>query len=852
MQENRNRQSGTGNPGREWFRESPQPALLVDQNTGTTIEANPAARQLFDLPPDAPLTLFQSLARQAIDIAGTSRFHVGIDHGGRHWRCLVQLVHFNDGADGLLLALLYPFSDQRPDLARFRYAVNVIDSVCRAGDVEDTLRSLLDHSMEDADWRYAEAWLPDGAARLRSRCRRGRESVVNRMDDARTDVDADPGTLLERSRQTGIPQMVPDIRALPSTAIGNRDAMLAAGIRSAYILPLAGAGDAAGALLLGFAAQDRALRDRLDVLTGLAPALGALVMRRESETSLRERDELLQSLFRNLPCSIYRRVLHANGRVSYPYVGGQLLPVYGINPAAGFPNVESALEKVHAEDRDRFVREIYRSAREHSALYIEYRVVADDGAIRWWRTWSVPVGAAAGEDGSVAWDAFTLDITTEVELRHTAEEQLFRDPVTRLPTRQAFEKQLAELLAANLGRGERVAVLVFNVDRFRWINDAHGMATGDAALVAVAERLRDVLPADSVLARLGSDEFTVALGSLKDERELRRQLAVMNRVMHKPFRVFEQELHLSFTTGMCTMPEHGETAEELVRCASIAMHRGRRENKGKLTLFDPLLDSESTVIMTTDTELRRALRERQFEVHYQPQVSPDLERLVGFEALIRWRHPRRGLVPPNRFIPIAEETGLIEELFPYVLDCVCTQYAAWQRDGLAPPPVSVNISPVQIRVENRVAADVERLLRLHDVPPTCLKLEITEGTLLRNFGAGAQLLATLAEKGVAVVLDDFGVGYSSLGYLAQLPVRSLKIDRSFVAGLEQHVNAAKVLRAVITLAHSLDMEVTVEGVETEAQLDVLRQWRCHGIQGYLFSRPLPGTDATALLRKMNG
>lgn len=761
----------------------------------------------------------------------------------------VRVARITSGTSSVLLARLYPASKTQDNDAGFHHMMNLLDAILGAQDHREALRILLRELASHQHWDYAEAWLP-GTGDEHLSPAMFHWNQANPADPA-THVEAQDvtrgETLVGRAWQSGVPEWLPDMRAALPEDLPRRDELLARELRSAYALPLLHEQRVVCVLQFFFRQVTHTDLELLDALARIANLLAMALERTRIESSLFEREALMQSLFSNLPCSVYRRVLNADGSVSYPYVGGRLLPSLGIHTGSRHASIQDALRIVHASDREAFVREISRSARDRSPLNVDYRVAAEDGTTRWLRTYSMP---GMNDDGTISWDCFAIDVTEEKRLRQLAEEQERRDPVTRLPTRQVFDTQLPAMLAATKRHGEKLAVLFFNIDRFRWINDAYGMAGGDAVLAAVAERLQETLPMESLYARIASDEFAVAIGALKDEQELRRHLAVLQRVMQKPFRVLEQDVILTYTTGLCVYPDDCSEASGMLRCASLALHRGRRENKSKLTRFARERDQESAAVIDLERELRVALRDRQLEVHYQPQVAPGFDSLVGFEALVRWRHPERGMVPPNRFIPIAEESGLIDEIFLYVLDAVCGQYEQWQRAGLHPPAVSVNLSPVQMRLDNRIAADVARILQKRNVPPGCLKLEITEGTLLRNFETGLALVNDLGKLGVAVVLDDFGVGYSSLGYLAQLPVRSIKIDRSFVTGLDRNVNAAKVLRAVITLAHSLSMEVTVEGVETDAQLETIRQWQCHGIQGFIFSKPLPGTDATSLLEKM--
>lgn len=842
---------------RQLFGNSQEAAIAISEHDGHILAVSPAAATFLGL-----ATGDKTGSRELAELAARVREAAG----GRkspafRWMRAsattatgadVRVARITASGSSVLLARMYPTSGSsaaHDSHAQFRQVTNLLDAILGAASHTDALHVLLREFATDHRWDYAEAWLPqaDDEKLFPAQFHWQRASLAELASRVENQAVARGENLVGRAWQSGLPEWLPDIGDLPPGILPTQAALLSHDLHVAFALPLLHENRVVCVLqfFIGHAAQEDI--ESFESLARVANLFAMALERTRIESSLYERDALMHSLFSNLPCSVYRRTLNADGTISYPYVGGRLLPSLGIHSGSKHPNVQSALAVVHPDDRDMFIREIYRSARERSPLNVDYRVTAEDGSTRWLRTYSMP---ASNAENGVMWDCFSLDVTEERRLRQQAEEQERRDAVTQLPTRQVFDAQLSGLLATAKRHDEKLAVLLFNIDRFRWINDAYGMAAGDAVLAAVADRLLETLPTESVLARVASDEFALTIGALQGEQELRRHLAVLQRVMQKPFHVFEQDVMLTYTSGLCLFPDDCQEAPDMIRCASLAMHRGRRENKGKLTRFAPERDQESAAVIGLEREMRVALRERQLEVHYQPQVAPGFDTLVGFEALVRWRHPERGMVPPNRFIPIAEESGLIDEIFLYVLDAVCEQYERWQRAGLRPPAISVNLSPVQMRIDNHIAADVARILHKRNVPPSCLKLEITEGTLLRNFETGLGLVNDLGKLGIAVVLDDFGVGYSSLGYLAQLPVRSIKIDRSFVTGLDRNVNATKVLRAVITLAHSLSMEVTVEGVETDAQLETIRQWQCHGIQGFIFSKPLTETDASGLLQKM--
>ncbi|MDO9714183.1 EAL domain-containing protein [Paracraurococcus lichenis] len=440
----------------------------------------------------------------------------------------------------------------------------------------------------------------------------------------------------------------------------------------------------------------------------------------------------------------------------------------------------------------------------------------------------------------IAYEDVTERREAEARIAHIAH----HDALTGLPNRVLFRERLDETLV-RARRDEGFAVLCLDLDRFKDINDTLGHPAGDALLRVVAERLKTVLRETDTLARLGGDEFAILQPNVDqpgDASPLARRLV---EALSAPFDLGGHQVVIGTSVGIALAPTDGLDADLLLKAADMALYRAKAEGRGRWCFFEPEMDARMRERRLLELDLRRALVVGEFELHYQPIVAVASRRVSGLEALLRWRHPERGLVPPDAFIPLAEEIGLIVPLGEWVLAQACRDAAGW----LGTPKVAVNLSPVQFASRGLVDA-VATALELSGLDPARLELEITETVMLQDTQATLATLHRLKALGVRIAMDDFGTGYSSLSYLQRFPFDKVKIDRSFTSGLEQSPRSNAIVGAVTDLCLGLDMTITAEGVETEEQLQELRRKGCGEAQGYLFSKPQPAAEIPMLLARL--
>ncbi|MFG1391379.1 sensor domain-containing protein [Xanthobacter agilis] len=416
------------------------------------------------------------------------------------------------------------------------------------------------------------------------------------------------------------------------------------------------------------------------------------------------------------------------------------------------------------------------------------------------------------------------------------------DPLTDLPNRTL----LSSILDHAVNRpGARCAVLCVDLDRFKTVNESYGHVAGDQVLQMSAARMRNVLGGNGTLGRYGADEFLVILDERKSPQDATATATAIITALGAPY-VFPDghEVYVGASVGISLYPEDADTAQKLVQHANSALFEAKSNGRGSYSFYTQELTQSAKSRIELETELRRALARKEFEIHYQPCVELMTGHIRGVEALVRWRSPTRGLVPPDRFIPFAEETGLIVPLGDWVLEEACRQMAAWLRDGIVCDYVAVNLSPRQFSRE-AICVKVTEVLHRTGLPPERLEVEITEGMLFEARAAAEQKCQALSQMGVRIALDDFGTGYSSLGYLKRFPISKLKIDRSFIRDLPRSAADGEITVAIIAVAKALGMEVVAEGIETKEQYDFLRRHACDLGQGFLFSRPLMVADIEA-------
>ena len=560
----------------------------------------------------------------------------------------------------------------------------------------------------------------------------------------------------------------------------------------------------------------------------------------QAEQSLKESEERYRLLVELSPEAI---VVQSEDRIVYA------------NPAAanlfGATSAETLLglalaRFVHPDHRENFLaHERHLRGNQQSDLKAE-RFVRLDGQVRDVEV----VMASVTYGGRPATQILTRDITE----RKRAEEQLlhdaFHDSLTGLPNRALFIDHLR--LAVNHCRrrkGYLFAVLFIDLDRFKVINDSLGHMVGDELLIAIARRLEVCLRDGDTIARLGGDEFTILLDGIKDYGDAHRVAERVQEVLEQPFSLAGRELFISASVGIKYSCGGDEQPDDLLRDADTAMYSAKALGKAQYQVFDARMHAHALTLLEIESDLRRAVEREEFWVNYQPIVSLDSGRICGFEALVRWRHPERGLISPCDFIPIAEETGLIFQIDRWVLKQACLQMRRWQ-DALPVTrrmKISVNLSSKQF-MQPTIVEQVLETLQETGLDPRSLKLEITESVMMERGDYVMRVLERLSKTGIELSLDDFGTGYSSLSYIHRFPVTALKIDQSFIKRIGGEQNG-EIVRTVVALARNLGLEVVAEGIETVMQLNQLKALGCEQGQGHYFSEPVSGDSATELIQK---
>ncbi|MFJ4145392.1 EAL domain-containing protein [Pseudomonas sp. NPDC089734] len=461
----------------------------------------------------------------------------------------------------------------------------------------------------------------------------------------------------------------------------------------------------------------------------------------------------------------------------------------------------------------------------------------------------VGITAVVDDEGDLAsYVCFFSDISERKASEQRIHRLAYYDALTHLPNRTLFQDRLHSALQQAERQQAWVVLMFLDLDRFKPINDSLGHAAGDRMLKEMATRLLACVADDDTVARMGGDEFTLLLqpGATRDIA-LNRAIHVAEQILNSlvtPFVLEGREFFVTASIGIALSPQDGNELSQLMKNADTAMYHAKERGKNNFQFYQADMNATALERLELESDLRHALEQQEFTIYYQPQFSGDGKRLTGAEALLRWRHPRRGLVPPSDFIPVLEELGLVVEVGDWVLAEACRQLKSWHQAKVRVPKVSVNISARQFS-DGQLGKRIAHMLGETGLPPACLELELTESILMREVNEAMQMLDGLKNLGLSIAVDDFGTGYSSLNYLKQFPIDILKIDRTFVDGLPSGEQDAQIARAIIAMAHSLNLAVIAEGVETHEQLEFLREHGCDEVQGYLFGRPMPASQFEA-------
>ncbi len=520
-------------------------------------------------------------------------------------------------------------------------------------------------------------------------------------------------------------------------------------------------------------------------------------------------------------------------------------------------SAHDVLRPLHEEDRRRFRQWIVDLARGKPREPVDVRAqLASE--VRHVHVLGEPLRTP---DGRIIGVTGTLQEATE---RTRAIQQIHRlayyDVLTDLPNRSRFNEALVETLALAERESGQFAIMFLDLDHFKRVNDSFGHAMGDELLRLVAHRLKSVLRLDDVSAsvqhrrpegdvcRQGGDEFVVLLKGIATEADAERAVRRLLDALAQPITLGSHEIFISASIGVALYPRDGGDLDALIKNADVAMYRAKAEGRNRHVFYHDGLRAATARKLSLDHDLRKAVEGEQFVLHYQPQIDVRSGAIVGLEALIRWNHPTLGLLPPASFIEVAEENGLIMAIWEWVLVSTLIQHNTWLQEGLPCVTIGVNLSSVQFS-DKGLARRVEEISSVVGVSPTHIELEVTESMLMNDFEGTLATLNALRAMGVQIAIDDFGTGYSSLSYLRRLPIDKLKLDQSFTRDAAESGKGAAITKAIIAMAHSLDLKVVAEGVETQAQLELLCGLGCTTMQGYLLSRPMPAGAIGELLRR---
>jgi diguanylate cyclase (GGDEF)-like protein/PAS domain S-box-containing protein len=537
----------------------------------------------------------------------------------------------------------------------------------------------------------------------------------------------------------------------------------------------------------------------------------------------------------------------------------ELCRLMGIRPQDFGGTLDAFLQAVTAEDRDGVAKALRSILTDRRPCDIDHRIMLPNGS-----EFVVNLQAEAVFDDQLK--ALTIVGTAQdISERKRSEREIHRlayyDSLTGLPNRVLFKDRVTQAIAHARRYQYHLALLFLDLDRFKMINDTLGHNVGDLLLKHVADRLADsVRHSDSIgrsreteqtheLARLGGDEFTVLLTNLRDVQDASKVARRILEALARPFLVGGQEIFVTVSIGIAIFPVDGESVDVLLKNSDTAMYHAKEQGRNNFQYYSNAMNAAANERLILEGEVRHATERHEFVVYYQPQIDLGSRQLIGAEALIRWQHPQRGLLAPREFLQAASDTGMIRTIDEWVLRTVCRQSRAWQQRGLAVPRVSINISNSLFHGATLVKA-VQDAFSETGLAPDRLELELTESIAMRNVDTSIRVLQQLKAMGVQLAIDDFGTGYSSLSYLQRLPVTRVKIDQSFIRELIGRVQPVPIVRAIIAMAHSLQLEVLAEGVEDERQRSILLAEGCDQAQGYLFGRPMSAAELETLLQPM--
>ncbi len=525
-----------------------------------------------------------------------------------------------------------------------------------------------------------------------------------------------------------------------------------------------------------------------------------------------------------------------DGKDGKLFLSRQSKTILGLHPDDEYLTIEKWFEVIAEEDLDMFVRSLnkYITEPQKRHFQIEYRIRAENDTIKWIRTRGMAIWDESGIPVRVA--GSITDITEQRQADEKIHRLAYYDSMTGLPNRTLLTDRFIIAAASAQRRSRKVAVFFLDLDNFKAINDTIGHTYGDQLLMKVGEQLTLKMRRSDTLARLGGDEFIILQANVGSMEEVYRLAVRMLEIFKKPWLLDDREFYVTASIGISVYPDDGYTLQELMKNADAAMYRAKENGRNNFQVYTQELNLRIMQRMEIENHLRKAAERKEFVLYYQPQIELSTGQVKCVEALIRWSNPDMGWLMPDSFIHIAEETGLISGIGEWVLATACAQLKKWHQDGHEDLRISVNLSARQFQ-QPGIYDTVIDIINRTGIRPEWLELEITESLAMQNLEMTIDILGRFREAGIGISLDDFGKGYSSLNYLKALPITNLKIDKTFIHGISSGSNQSKIVKALISLAHSMDLSVTAEGVENSTQLEYLVRECCDNAQGYLFSRP---------------
>ena len=702
--------------------------------------------------------------------------------------------------------------------------------LAEAGDADEALTDAIRAICRSESWDYGAYWRldeRDGVLRLHTSWCISHPGVMAVAEEAKQLAFEPGGGLIGIVWQTAQPLWVADLANEPRVL--RKDAVHRTGWRNAFLFPVLFQGKAIG--VLDFSARFIAEPDErlLQVINGLGTQIGHYYAQAEAMRRLRESEERYSSTIELAAIGISH--IGVDGR--FVHVNRQLCEMLGYtrDELLGL----TVQQVSHPDDRhvtDESRARLY--AGEIGSLKAEKRYVRKDGSPVWVR---ITAALKRDADGEPLYD---ISVVEDISERKRAEQRIqylaSHDEMTGLPNRATFTQLLDEAIDSARQDGKRLAVLFVDLDRFKLINDSLGHEAGDRLLREIAERFQGCLRKGDRVARLGGDEFVVLVENLGRPQQAAQIARKLLSAAIRPIDILGQECRVTASIGIAVFPGDAQDARSLMKKADLAMYSAKEEGKNNFQFYTKGASTLSIERLALETNLRRALERNELTLHYQPKVDISTGKITGAEALLRWWNHDLGTVPPARFIPVAEDTGLIVPIGRWVLRTACEQNVAWQKLGLKPIRIGVNLSPRQFK-DPHLLRDIGDALEQSGMAPELLELELTESVVMHDVDAAIEKLLAIKAMGVKLAIDDFGTGYSSLAQLKRFPIDTLKVDRSFIREIPNDVEDEAITEAIIAMGRTLGVTVVAEGVETSAQQRFLLRRGCHEMQGFFFARP---------------